>query len=288
MKTKINIKKVLERLPEDQKGLVEQFLKGATRDIELCPLTRTNNQFECKEMGATEVEGYISTRLLDHSRDIVVPEGVILDVFKMNPIILYQHNSSGKPIAKAVEVSKDDFGVKAKIMFADTDEARDINKLVKGGFLNTFSIGFIPLAYMLEGETGFGLINNQLKMRYPEYNGGAERIITKWLLLEASIVTIPDNPTAVITQKTLKDLEIKEKTIEELQLPVELVELIEKAEVVIVEEPQKSIDKSITLIAKSKEKTIDRSIKVISEVKVDMDRSIKEAIATRKGIILRG
>jgi len=284
MKSKINIKKVLERLPEDQKGLVEQFLKGATRDIELCPLTRNNNSFECKEMGATEVEGYISTRLLDHSNDVVIPEGVILDVFKMNPIILYQHNSNGKPIAKAVEVSKDEFGVKAKIMFADTDEARDVNKLVKGGFLNTFSIGFVPLAYMLNGESGFEVINSQLKMRYPEYNGGAERIITKSLLLEASIVTIPDNPTAVITLKTLRDLEIKEKTISELQLPVEEAVIVEP---VIIEKPQ--IDKSVRLIAVIKEKQIDRSVKLISQAKgIDIDRSIKEAIATRKGQLLRG
>ena len=160
-------------------------------------------------------EGYASTRTLDFSGDIVIPEGIVLDIFNANPVIFYQHRSSSMPIGKALRANIDDYGLKVKIKYAvdENPQANTIYKLVKGKYIRQHSIGFVPLALIRRGQAGFDELNKRLMSIYPEYEGNAERIITKTLLLEVSVVNIADNQDSIIEEvKTWEDgdLELKQ------------------------------------------------------------------------------
>jgi hypothetical protein len=154
--------------------------------------------------------GYASTRTVDFSGDVVIPEGVNLDIFKLNPVIFYNHFSSNLPIGKATETFPDGFGVRIRIKYAvnESSEAETIYKLVKGGFIKQHSIGFLPLQTLKRGGDGFEQLNRELQDRYPEYDGSAARIITKSLLLEVSIVNIADNQASTIFE--VKDFGAKD------------------------------------------------------------------------------
>ena len=82
----------------------------------------------------------ISTMDEDADGDVIIPTGADLKRFTKNPVIMYAHNYSGKPVAKAVALSVSNEGIVAKLKFADTTEANDVWSLIKGGFLNANSI----------------------------------------------------------------------------------------------------------------------------------------------------
>lgn len=109
----------------------------------------------------------------DLAGDAVVPSGIDLSVYKGNPQILWQHDrccSIGKA-NKAIR-KKQGLFVNATIYKSAMEEADWFR--VKSGLVTRFSIGFRTLA----GE-------------YKDVNGKNVFFITKSLLLEISIVTIP-------------------------------------------------------------------------------------------------
>jgi hypothetical protein len=60
-----------------------------------------------------------------------------------------------------------------------------------------------------KGDKGFAELNKSLKSEYPEYKGDANRIITKSLLLEVSVVNIACNQAAMIEEaKSLSEEDI--------------------------------------------------------------------------------
>ncbi len=218
MKDKLAFSKVYDCIDSECKFIIDSAISTIERDTKEMPLTRKRIEIkDFQAIGENEIEGWISTRDLDWSKDIMIPEGVILSVYQKNPSIFFNHDST-KIIGKCVSLVVSEYGVKARIQFADTFEAYDCMKLAKGGFLNTFSVGFIPVDFVTSKERKFKSEEDLIKQKYTEYKGGAERIIKSWVLLEASLVGTPDNPNAVITQKQIQDMEIKSSTLEMLNL----------------------------------------------------------------------
>ncbi len=128
----------------------------------------------------------ISTRARDRAGDVVEPKGVRLERYLKNPVVLWAHDYSQRPLAKSLWIRVKDGSVVAKPRFHDsTDLAREVFQLYAEGYLNAWSIGFIPEDWKEQGE-GFR--------------------ITKWDLLEYSAVPIPANPEALT-------LALKEKRI---------------------------------------------------------------------------
>src|SRR3972149_4360173 len=87
-----------------------------------------------------------STGDVDRHGDIIDPNGWILNNYKKNPIILWAHNHSDLPVAKAEKIKVEDNKLVFKAKFATYEEypfADTIFKLFKGGFLKSFSVGFI-------------------------------------------------------------------------------------------------------------------------------------------------
>jgi HK97 family phage prohead protease len=221
-----------------------------------------DEELSCGDEEKAMSTGYASTRRMDFSGDVVVPEGVDLRVFDKNPVIFFNHYKKEKPIGKAVNTQIDDYGVKIDIEYAveQNPEANTVYKLVKGGFLRQHSIGFLPLQAYHRGNRGFEELNTKLMQKYPEYSGEANRIITKSLLLEVSVVGIADNQSATISE--VKNMEILEENdysnLKSLGIALdEVKEIKEEPEIIEEKEIELNITKvedyDITLIKSAQE-----------------------------------
>lgn len=123
----------------------------------------------------------VSTAGQDRMDDILDPKGADLKNFNKNPVVLWAHDYQAPPIAKALWTRKKPEGVISKMKFASTEFAQEIFDLYKDGFLNAFSVGFIP---------------KEKEPVDPEQQWGGQRFI-KWELLEYSAVPVPANPEAL-------------------------------------------------------------------------------------------
>lgn len=129
-----------------------------------------------------------SKETVDRDGDILMIKGVNTKNYKKNSVVLLNHNYHDFPIGKAVgkKVWVDGDELKFKIQFASEEEnpkAEQAYKLFKGGYLNAFSLGFIP---------------NYEKTEYPEkHKKGARRIFHEAELLEISAVSVPANQDAL-------------------------------------------------------------------------------------------
>lgn len=148
--------------------------------------------------------GYHSTRTLDRDGDIIIPGGMSLEAYRKNPVLLWSHNWSDPPIGRLSEIGANDYGLRGVSEYADTDFAGEIWKLVKGKFLRTHSIGFIPTEWISKGDNRFnGLIEMALR-EWPEFTPDTaeqtRNFITRGILLESSVVPIPSNTDALVQE----------------------------------------------------------------------------------------
>ncbi len=130
----------------------------------------------------------MTSMAVDRDGEVVVPEGMDLDNWIANPVILWAHGwgeSRSMPIGKGLvdTIKRTKKYIDANIVFDEEDEfALKINNKVRNGFLSTGSIGFIPK------EIG----------REPILNGQTGVTFLKAELLEFSIVPVPSNPNATV------------------------------------------------------------------------------------------
>lgn len=128
----------------------------------------------------------------DREGESLKAEGWILDHFKENPVLLWAHDAFSLPIGKVTDIGVVGKQLVAKFVFAAHGFAQDVQQLVKDGFLNTLSVGFMPLERDDQGNT------------------------VKQELLELSIVNVPANADARVSrafksfQERVKTLETKE------------------------------------------------------------------------------
>lgn len=140
------------------------------------------------------VTAYVSTYEWDRTLEKFSPGAWDLTNYKKNPIVLWGHDGSQPPIGRAVDIKEDENGLSAVTEF-DTKSERgaEIFGLYERGFLNAFSVGFIPKNHLME--------------HVPEQNTKGV-VWTEAELLEYSAVSIPANPGAVIG-RDLAELAIK-------------------------------------------------------------------------------
>lgn len=141
----------------------------------------------------------ITTPTKDRAGDVVDPTGVKLDNYRKNPVVLFGHNYDDLPIARAEELSVDEEGITAKVVFparGTYEKADVVYALWKQGVGSAWSIGFIPDMDTAE-----------------ELEGGGFKI-KDWEMLEFSAVPIPANPDAltVMRSKGFSDEVIDEVT----------------------------------------------------------------------------
>lgn len=206
--------------------------------------------YECKSVGDREIVIIGTTEMMDRDGESVSIDGWDLKNFKRNPVILPQHDYRQPAIGKALNVKKDNGKLMFKIQFPDEGihPLADVyHGLYKTGFMNASSVGFIPREWF-DGDGK--------KKPY--------RTFTKQELLELSLVSVPANPEAIVTEKCI--VKAKESGViseEQIQLLHEFVGSID------IKEDQQRIIK----IPETKEKPGDigteeheRFLKVVNDV----------------------
>lgn len=220
----------------------------------------------------------ISTATPDRSNDVVVPTGVVLDNYLKNPVVAAFHNYSKPPIGKATEIAHTADGVVAKVQFTPqgvNPEADMIYELNKGGFMNAWSIGFIPRKWadLQDGGRQFDQIE----------------------LLEFSAVLVPDNPEALTILRSKgfnpDELETEAKSfnidaevdIEEKDEEEEEKEN-EEQETKDVEQLQKAFDEAKELVEKLEAENHElKEGRVLSDKNRKLVSSVKEQLDTLSG-----
>jgi hypothetical protein len=127
----------------------------------------------------------ISTVSPDRSGDVVIPGGVKLENYLKNPVVAFAHRYNDLALAKAGDIRINSDSIQAKVTFPNagiSPLSDQVYELYKGGFMNAWSIGFIPFKYA------------------DIQNGG--RQFTEWELLEFSAVLVPDNPEALTIMRS--------------------------------------------------------------------------------------
>lgn len=140
------------------------------------------------------VTAYVSTYEWDRTLEKFSPGAWDLTNYKKNPIVLWGHDGSNPPIGRAVDIKEDENGLVAITEFdTATERGAEIFGLYERGFLNAFSVGFIPKNHLVE--------------QVPDQN--TKGIVwTEAELLEYSAVSIPANPGAIIGRE-IAELAIK-------------------------------------------------------------------------------
>lgn len=197
------------------------------------------------------VTAYVSTYEWDRTLEKFAPGAWDLTNYKKNPVILWGHDGSIPPIGRAIDIKEDANGLIAVAEF-DTESERgaEIFGLYERGFLNAFSVGFIPKAQVIEN--------------IPEH-GTKGTVWTDAELLEFSAVSIPANPGAMITReiaemaiKCLGDSSVTKGSDGETFL-VSSPEMSATVEKEPEERLVKSLEQLITLARVVKGKPIDKS-----------------------------
>lgn len=127
-----------------------------------------------------EVEFVVSTNAWDAHGERIDVEGIDIKDFKKNPVVLWGHDGFNLPIAKATKVWKEGGKLMARAQFYMKDEfAAKVYNYILDGYLNAVSIGGMVQEWGNDGLT-----------------------ITRMMMKEFSVVSIPANQEALVASKS--------------------------------------------------------------------------------------
>lgn len=165
-------------------------------------MERLYKSFELKEGENGVVEGYASTwtKTPDSYGDIVI-KGAFTDTLKKrkasgHPFPLCFNHDFDQIIGAVFEAEEDDYGLKISASFLNTPAAQEKRELVKEGIVWQFSFAYSVLGSEAPTEE--------------EKKQGIFQKLTKLDLYEVSLVPVPANQTAVVTE-IKNDENIEEK-----------------------------------------------------------------------------
>ena len=144
-------------------------------DVELKKVDGDDNSFEA----------VFSTQGEDRHGDVIIQEGFDLKSYKKNPVILNSHNHDdateviGKVDKRTLKIEKKKLSGKIKFAVDENPKAKIIYDLYSKGYLNAFSVGFIP----------------------KKFDEKDMSIIQEAELIEISAVSVPANAAALAKQK---------------------------------------------------------------------------------------
>lgn len=154
-------------------------------------MERLYKSFELKEGENGVVEGYASTwtKTPDSYGDIVI-KGAFTDTLKKrkasgHPFPLCFNHDFDQIIGAVFEAYEDDYGLKIRASFLNTPAAQEKRELVKEGIVWQFSFAYSVLGSEAPTEE--------------EKKQGIWQKLTKLDLYEVSLVPVPANQTAVVT-----------------------------------------------------------------------------------------
>jgi HK97 family phage prohead protease len=144
---------------------------------------------EVKAMDDRALDFVISSAAVDRMGDTIAVDGWDLGNYRKNPVVLWAHDASQMPVAKASNIRIEDGKLKARAEFMPAEIsafAESVFRALKGGFLSAVSVGFAPVKYAFSDEPGrsFGIDFLQQE------------------LLEFSVCPVPANPEALIEARS--------------------------------------------------------------------------------------
>lgn len=143
---------------------------------------------KASKLSEGEIEFVVSTNDLDAHGERIDVEGIDFKDFKKNPVVLWGHEGWSLPIARATKIWKENNKLMAKALFDMSDDfAVKVYNKIKDGFLNAVSIGGMVEEWGADGIT-----------------------ISRMNMKEFSVVSIPANPKALATAKSLSTEEQNE------------------------------------------------------------------------------
>lgn len=160
------------------------------------------------EKKANRFTAVASTYKTDRHGENVSQDGWDIANFKKQPRILWAHDHSIPAIGRSAKTWIEGKGKSAKLMFEGefqeiTELGRAAKRLFEDGFIDTFSVGFLPKE--MEGDT-----------------------YLKQELLEISLVNVPANADAQAkAYATLKNEGFSKKTITDLGIPALVLDKLE-------------------------------------------------------------
>jgi len=142
------------------------------------------------------IEGEFSHQIEDRQGDVVIQAGWDLTNYTLNPVVLWAHQHGEPPIAKMVEIGVSANNVlegKMKFAVEEYEFAETIFKLVTGGYLRAFSVGFTNKKYEIDRENQREyLLENEL-FEVSVVNVGADQLAlakSQGLINDSDIVKI--------------------------------------------------------------------------------------------------
>lgn len=124
----------------------------------------------------------ISASTSDRVKDVLEPDGVVLDNYRKNPVVLYAHDAKDLPVGTttSIEVSPG-VGLRARWKWLEGDaRAARVRNAFDQGAIRGASVGFIAIE------------------KEPILGGGLR--FKKWELIEWSLTPVPMNGSAVRDQ----------------------------------------------------------------------------------------
>lgn len=136
---------------------------------------------------------WASKPVLDRDGEIIAHDAWDTTNFEKNKVLLWAHDYSRPSVGKVLWLKQQKNGLKFKPQFAPTEMGKELFMLYKDGFLNSFSVGFIPKDFdedeeeMVEFVGWFGGIFEKPLLTYTDVE-----------LLEISCVPVPSCPDALV------------------------------------------------------------------------------------------
>lgn len=219
-----------------------------------------------------EFTAIITDDSVDRDREVLLPSGMNKKDFVKNGIILFNHDPN-MPIGTTLALRRSGNAWKATGFIAEgVQKAEDVWSLIKQGVLKGISVGF-------QIEERRAPTQEDKKM----FGKAVESVISKWKLLEFSVVSVGCNQNALITgckdlaidAKDILGEEYKEEIIEEAQEGIEVKDIeVEVSEPIIVEE--KVVSEDISKLMEL-DNQIEAEIKAL-ETDIELDEETKEKL----------
>lgn len=139
-----------------------------------------------------------STAAADRYGDVIEQAGWDLAAFKANPVLLWAHKYDQPPVGRCPGMVVENGNlVSGGVEFTPASAnafGAQVEELVRGGFLNTVSVGFLPKKWEYRADPD----GNILGIRFLEQE-----------LLELSVVPVPANPEALAQQRSFFSAALK-------------------------------------------------------------------------------
>ncbi len=245
-------------------GSVKQFIdiQGLNED-ELVERKQFNYDIQVLPEESRTIIATISTPDVDADGDIIIPKGADLSRFIKNPVIHADHSYLVEDVVgKATEIAITNNAIVTKIVFAETRKAEDTWQLVKNGFVKANSIGFIAKTILTKGTKKF---NDYIKEQKMVVSDACKRIVSEFLLIESSIVSVPCNPSALNQAISSKSITLSDETKKKLGVEINPngSESIDTEQVIEVDNSNEIVvDNTATIVLHDIESNIDSASEV--------------------------